>query len=97
MGDASLDARSQAYGKMKRELPSRLGSINIIHTSSAGMMVSSFKLNLLPVWLTEIPFGGREHLLLINGQSGIVASDLPEQDDEEEGGLFGFLADLLGE
>lgn len=97
MGDASLDARSRAYNELKRDLSVRLGSINIIHTSSAGMMVSSFKLNLLPVWLTEIPFGGREHLLLINGQSGIVASDLPEQDDDEDGGLFGFLSDLLGD
>lgn len=97
MGDASLDARSQAYRQLKRDLSVRLGNINILNTSSAGMLVSSFKLNLLPVWLTEIPFGGREHLLLINGQSGIVASDLPEQDDDEEGGLFGFLSDLLGE
>jgi hypothetical protein len=97
MGDASLDARSRAYNELKRDLSVRLGSINILNTSSAGMMVSSFKLNLLPVWLTEIPFDGREHLLLINGQSGIVASDLPEQDDDEEGGLFGFLSDLLGE
>lgn len=94
MADASLDARSQAYKQLKRELPSRLRSVNIIHTSSANMLVTSFKLNLLPVWMTEIPFDGREHLLLINGQSGIVASDLPEQEDEEEGGLFGFLADL---
>jgi hypothetical protein len=97
MGDASLDARSQAYRQLKRDLSVRLGNINILNTSSAGMMVSSFKLNLLPVWMTEIPFDGREHLLLINGQSGIVASDLPEQDDDEEGGLFGFLSDLLGD
>jgi hypothetical protein len=78
MADASLDARSQAYRQLKRDLPARLGGVNIVHISSAGIMVSSFKLNLLPVWMTEIPFDGREHLLLINGQSGIVASDLPE-------------------
>lgn len=97
MADASLDARSQAFNKLKRDLPSLLRGINIVHTSSANMLVTSFKLNLLPVWMTEIPFGGREHLVLINGQSGIVASDLPEQDDDEEGGLFAFLSDLLGE
>lgn len=95
MADASLDARSQAYRQLKRDLPARLGGVNIVHISSAGIMVSSFKLNLLPVWMTEIPFDGREHLLLINGQSGIVASDLPEKDDKDEGGLFSFLADLL--
>ena len=51
----------------------------IISTSSANMTVESFRLNLLPVWMTEIPFGGREHLVLINGQNGIVESDLPQK------------------
>lgn len=97
MAEASLEARSQTFTTLRRDLPSLLGGINIVHTSSANMLVTSFKLNLLPVWMTEIPFGGREHLLLINGQSGYVASDLPEKDDEDEGGLFSFLADLLGE
>jgi DNA-directed RNA polymerase subunit RPC12/RpoP len=97
MADASLDARSQAYKQLKRDIPARLGGVNIVHTSSAGIMISSFKLNLLPVWMTEIPFDGREHLLLINGKNGHVASDLPEKEEEEEGGLFSFLADLLGE
>jgi hypothetical protein len=102
MADASLDARSQAYKKYKNELPHIMNSINIVHTSSANITIESFKLNLLPVWMTEIPFDGREHLVLINGQSGIVESDLPEQRrqvektrKEEKGGLFDFLADLL--
>ena len=98
MADASLDARSQVYAKYKRELPSRLNNAKIVHTSSARLMVESFKLNLLPVWMTELPFDGREHLVLINGQNGVVSSDLVGQDAEpEQGGLFGFLADLLEE
>ncbi len=96
MADASLEARSQAFRKYKNELPSLLNKIKIIHTSSANLVIESFKLNLLPVWMTEIPFGGREHLVLINGQSGIVASDLPQTEQaEESGGLFRFLGDLL--
>lgn len=97
MADASLDARSQAFAAVKRRMPHLLNGQNILRSSSAGIMVESFKLVLLPVWMTELPFGGREHLLLINGQSGLIASDLPEKENEEEGGLFGFLADLLGE
>jgi hypothetical protein len=59
-------------------------------------MVESFKLTLLPVWMTELPFDGREHLILINGQNGVVSSDLLEREEEAEaGGLFNFLADLL--
>ena len=94
MADASLDARSQAFKQYKDRLPNLLGGITVTRTSSAGMLVESFKLALLPVWMTELPFEGRNHLVLINGQSGIVASDLPE-DDDEPGGLFDFLADLL--
>ncbi len=99
MADASLDARSQTYTRYKRDLPYMLNNMTIVHTSSANLVVESFKLNLLPVWMTEIPFDGREHLVLINGQSGVVASDLPDQtqkeEQESESGLFSFLADLL--
>ena len=103
MADASLDARSQTYKKFKRDLPHLINNMNIVHTSSANLVVESFKLNLLPVWMTELPFDGREHLVLINGQSGFVASDIPDkiqkQDDEEseKGGLMDFLADLLND
>jgi len=99
MADASLDARSQAYTKYKSELPSLLNNANIVHTSSANLVIESFKLNLLPVWMTELPFDGREHLLLINGQNGVVCSDVfgkvQSSMEEEKGGLMDFLADLL--
>lgn len=97
MADASLDARSQTYARYKRELPLRVNNARIIHTSSAKLVVDSFKLNLLPVWMTELFFDGREHLVLINGQNGVVSSDLLDkvEEGEENGGLFGFLADLL--
>ena len=98
MADASLDARSQVYKKYKRDLPSLIGVHNIVHTSSANLMIDSFKLNLLPVWMTELPFDGRSHLALINGQSGTVSSDISapsEEEGKEEGGLLDFLADLL--
>jgi hypothetical protein len=102
MADASLDARSQAYKKYKEELPTLLNGTNIVYTSSANLSIESFKLNLLPVWMTELPFDGRKHLLLINGQSGVVASDITEKKKErveekekEEGGLWAFLSDLL--
>ncbi len=101
MADASLDARSQAYKRYKDRLPHLLNGLNIVHTSSQNLMVESFKLNLLPVWMTELPFNGREHLVLINGQSGVAASDIPDKtqkkEESENGGLMGFLADLLND
>src|SRR5687767_994335 len=100
MAEASLDARSQAYAQYKNDLPNRLSAIRISHFSSAKLAVESFKLVLLPVWVTELAFDGREHLVLINGQSGIVASDIPDKSQkskksEKSVGLMEFLSDLL--
>jgi ribosomal protein S27AE len=98
MADASLDARSQTYKKYKHELPSLINNVNIVHTSSANLVIESFKLNLLPVWITELPFNGREHLVLINGQNGVISSDVfdrAQKKEEEKGGLMDFLSDLL--
>lgn len=95
MADASLDARSIAFKELKKQLPNLLNDVKLVSASSAGMLVESFKLALLPVWMTELPFGGREHLVLINGQNGTVGSDLSHP--EEQGGLFDFLADLLND
>ena len=97
MAEASLDARSQGYSLYKRDLPNLLTPIDLISTSSAKLTVESFRLNLLPVWVTELPFGGRPHLVLINGQNGIVESDLPGKSNrsKKSGGVMEYLADLL--
>ncbi|MBM3123990.1 MAG: hypothetical protein FJZ87_02835 [Chloroflexi bacterium] len=96
MAEASLDARSQAYQQTLREMPDRLSPMHILHTSSASLAVDSFKLILIPIWMTEIPFGGREHLVLINGQNGNVASDIMDRNAKEEGGKAGLKEFLSG-
>jgi hypothetical protein len=94
MAEASLDARGRAYAKLKEELPYKLAPTRIVGSSSANMAIDSFKLVLLPVWMTELSFNGREHLVLINGQNGIVASDLSDKKGKN-GGLIELLSDLL--
>lgn len=94
MAEASLDARGQAYAIYKGELNYKLSPMRIIRCSSANMTIESFKLVLLPVWMSELPFNGRGHLILINGQNGVVASDIPEKKDKP-GGLLDLLSDLL--
>jgi hypothetical protein len=94
MAEASLDARAQTLARYKNDLPNLLALTQLISTSSAKLTVESFRLNLLPVWVTEILFGGREHLVLINGQNGMVASDLPEKSNKSRG-LMEFLSGLL--
>jgi hypothetical protein len=93
MAEASLDARAQGLAYYKKDLPNRIVLERLISVSSANMTVESFRLNLLPVWMTELPFGGREHLVLINGFNGEVRSDLPEK--KESIGLMDWLGDLL--
>ncbi|GJQ51724.1 MAG: hypothetical protein HKUEN02_05710 [Anaerolineaceae bacterium] len=92
MAEASLDARAQALTKYKRDLPLLIDPVKLLSTSSANMAVESFRLTLLPVWVTELPFNGREHLVLINGWNGTVKSDLPENGS---GGLMEWLGDLI--
>lgn len=94
LAEASLDARRQAYAKYKNDLPRLLPDTRIVHSSSARMAIDSFKLALVPVWMTELPFGGRTHLVLINGMNGDVRSDLPGK-KEKSGGLVEWLGDLL--
>jgi predicted RNA-binding Zn-ribbon protein involved in translation (DUF1610 family) len=92
MADASLDARSRAYTQLKRNLPGDIASLFNLKTSSASLTIESFKLVLLPVWLTKIPFNNKELLVLINGQNGVVHGDTPSK---PKSGLFDWLEDLL--
>ncbi|MEW6083580.1 MAG: hypothetical protein AB1607_03195 [Chloroflexota bacterium] len=92
MAEASLDARVQALARYKRDLPVLIAPVQLISTSSSNMTVESFRLVLLPVWMTELPFDRREHLVLINGWNGTVKCDLP---DKESGGLMEWLGDLI--
>jgi hypothetical protein len=93
MAEASLDARARGFSHYKNDLPNLLTPVQFISASSANMTIESFRLNLLPVWMTELPFDGREHLVLINGWNGTVKSDLPEK--KESGGLMEWLGGLL--
>ena len=96
LAEASLDARAQALSRYKRDLPGLLDPVRVFSSSSANMTIESFRLALLPVWVSELAFGGHEHLILINGQNGAAASDLPEKKQESKG-LMDWLGDLLRE
>jgi predicted RNA-binding Zn-ribbon protein involved in translation (DUF1610 family) len=78
MADASLDARSHVYQHATRNLPAELGSVKLISTSSANLAIESFRLVLLPIWISEVWYGGQAHLVLINGQNGVVHGESPE-------------------
>ena len=95
MADASLDARSQTLSLVKRDLPSKAELIKLISTSSANMTINSFRLNFLPVWMTEIWLENRSHLVLISGQNDTVQSDMNIKSDKPN--IKEWLGDLLKE
>jgi len=97
MADASLEARSQAFARLKHRLPGAISSLFNLRTSSASLAVESFKLVLVPVWMTEIPLSDKNLMVMINGQNGIVQGDEPEQlsKPKSKSGLFDWLDDFL--
>jgi Zn finger protein HypA/HybF involved in hydrogenase expression len=95
MADASLDARSRTVSSIKHDLPMRAGLTQLISTSSANMTIDSFRLNLLPVWMTELWLENRSHLVLISGQNDTVQSDIIIKSDKPS--IKDWLGDLLKE
>ena len=95
MADASLDAREQVVAGFKRELPNLVAMSHLISAYSANLTIESFRLNLLPVWMTEVWFEGRSGLVLINGQNGAVQGDVVRPSERNKNGLMDWLADLV--
>jgi hypothetical protein len=89
--DASLDARKQAIDRIRSaieiaEMDQRFDSFQI---HSANMLVASYRLVLLPVWLSSYLLNERRYELVINGQSGKVLGQKAHQ------GLSGWLRNIL--
>ena len=67
------------------------------HSSSANMAITSYKLLLLPLWMTTYPYEDEDYQVLINGQNGAVVGELPKSmlEPEEKGGFLGWLDDIF--
>jgi hypothetical protein len=92
MSDASLDARKSVYEKVQHEIEILLGiqgNVENFRPSSSKMSVESFKLVLLPAWLTSYIVEGKTYNVLINGQTGAVTGETPSLD------LLGWVGNLL--
>ena len=72
MSDASLEARVQVVRQYTDRMRLEITNVENMRLSSAGMTVESFKLVLLPVWMTEVQSNGELIHVLINGQNGRV-------------------------
>jgi DNA-directed RNA polymerase subunit RPC12/RpoP len=74
LGDASLEARQLARERMRQRVDERiLEQHRNLSVNSTDLMIESFRLVLLPAWLTHYqPPDGKRVELLVNGQTGAV-------------------------
>jgi len=80
LAEASLRARKQVVnGLRKRPYEVTRGeAVNDLTFNSSGMMVESFKLILLPVWMVHYQVAGVVYDVLVNGQNGRIVGQYPQ-------------------
>lgn len=90
LAQASLEARQQAAwrarGLIQRDFDSR--HVTDFTYSTASVSVATFKLALVPVWLTTLPADGRDYRVIIDGASGSLYCEMPAR------GLKGWLKEM---
>jgi DNA-directed RNA polymerase subunit RPC12/RpoP len=93
VADASLAARRIAWQDARETTTTRVsvevGYTSDLSLSSAGMMIESYKLILLPLWIVHYRLDNADRTAVVNGQTGSVRSE------GARGGLRGLLERLL--
>lgn len=89
MSEASLEARSQAVEQVRQSIRAEYGHVMGLSYSTTGLSVTSFKLVLVPVWVTEYASGGKSYRVVINGMTGAVHGETPNY------GLLDWLGELF--
>ncbi len=82
VSDASIVARQKAVALARRSIGIQIevsvsGEVQNLHWSSAGMVVESYKLILVPLWLARYRFRDALYTVVINGQRGSVRGQEP--------------------
>lgn len=76
--DASLEARRLALQRTQAEVRAAIGQpVNDLTILPARLAVESFRLVLLPVWLTHYTCEERSYEVVINGHTGAVRAEKP--------------------
>jgi hypothetical protein len=69
----------------------KIHQIRDLTLSSAGIVIESFKLILLPIWVGSYRYQDEDYKVVVNGQTGTVRAERPR------GGLRRLLDDILGD
>lgn len=92
VSDASIVARSQAFHQVKADIARGIfNQYADFNASSANVMVDSYKLILVPMWVTYYRMEGKQYGIVINGCNGNLRAEKPHQ------GVMGWLTHLFGE
>jgi hypothetical protein len=90
MAKASLDARQQATERIRDSIYGEQGSVDNLKYSTANLSILSFKLVMIPIWISEYLLQGQPFRIIINGQTGSVYGETPSH------GILGWLEDVFG-
>lgn len=92
VGDASLVARSEVYAREKSKAAlDVLEQYQDLGVSSARLVIESYKLILVPMWITHYRIEGKQYGIVINGYTGNLRAEKPRT------GIGGWLTSLLDE
>ena len=90
MSDAALDARQIAVERIRQDIRAVNGNVLDLNYSTSTISITSYRLILLPIWVTDYSFEDKPYRVVINGQTGAVHGETPNQ------GLKNWLEGLLG-
>jgi DNA-directed RNA polymerase subunit RPC12/RpoP len=91
VGDASIVARSQVFQREKAEITHNIFErYQDFSVGSEKVIVDSYKLILVPLWVTHYRVDGKPYGIVINGRTGNLRAEKPRA------GIAGWLANLLG-
>jgi predicted RNA-binding Zn-ribbon protein involved in translation (DUF1610 family) len=90
MSDAALEARRISVEQIRRDIRAGHGNVIDLQYSASSISITSYRLILLPIWVTVYSFEDRAHRVVVNGQTGTVHGETPRHV------LKDLLEDLLG-
>ncbi len=85
VSDASLVARHRTFAEVREVIPrSFFGQVKDLKLNSMGLIIESYKLVLLPLWIgryihKQDEKDDKRYTVVVNGQTGIVCGEKPSQ------------------
>jgi hypothetical protein len=79
MAEAALEARRISVERLCRDITLDQGRVIDMRYSTSGISITSYRLILLPVWLTNYSIQDRDYRVVINGQTGAVSGETPKR------------------